>query len=150
MNVIKLEQLIQASPERVFEVFADIPGTGARISAITRIEMLSDGPIGKGTRWRETRVMFGREAIEEMWISEFDPPRGYSVEANSHGAKYLTRYAFFPEGAGTRVVMEFGADATTFFAKLMGKLFFKAMAKSVQDALKKDMVELKQLCEAAV
>ncbi|MNT93109.1 Polyketide cyclase / dehydrase and lipid transport [compost metagenome] len=94
--------------------------------------------------------MFGREATEVMWISEFEPHSSYSVEAESGGAKYLTRFDFSPEGAGTRVVMLFGAEGQTFFAKLMGKLFFKAMAKSVREALKQDMDELKQLCEADV
>jgi hypothetical protein len=148
MRFITIEEVIQAPPEHVFEVFADIPGTGAQISAITRIEMLSEGPIGKGTRWRETRIMFGREAVEEMWITEFEPPRGYSAAAESHGSKYLTRYEFLPEGAGTRVVLNFGAEGQTFFAKLMGKLLFSVMVKSVREALKKDMVELKQICEA--
>ena len=149
MHAIKIEEVIQAPVERVFEIFADIPGTGTRISAITRLEMLSEGPIGRGTRWRETRVMFGREAVEVMWISEFDPPRSYSVEAENSGAKYLTRYDFISENGGTRVVLTFGAEAQTFFAKMMGKVFFKLMAKSVREALKKDMVELKEICEAA-
>src|SRR5690606_5841260 len=97
MRMITLEEYIQAPPERVFEVFSDIPGTGARLSGISRIEMLSEGPIGKGTRWRETRTMFGKEAVEEMGITEFDPPRGYSVAAENHGAKYLTFYTLIPE-----------------------------------------------------
>ena len=31
--------------------------------------MLSDGPIGVGTRLRETRIMFGRPATEVMTIA---------------------------------------------------------------------------------
>ena len=149
MNVITVEEVIQAPVERVFEVFADIPGAGERISGITKLEMLSEGPVGKGTRWRETRIMFGREATEEMWISEFEPLRSYSAEAESHGAKYLSRYDFISENGGTRVVLKFGSEGQTFFTKLMGKLFFKAMAKSMGKLLKKDMTELKQICEAA-
>lgn len=148
MSVVKVEEVIEAPVERVFEVFSDIPGASARISGISRIEMLSEGPFGLGTRWKEARTMFGREAVEEMWVTQCDPPRSYTVEAENHGARYLSRYDFIEEGERTRVRLQFGAEGRTVFAKFVGLVFFRFMAKGLCKMLKKDMVELKQACEA--
>ena len=100
MGMITVVKIIDAPLDRVFEVFTDLPGTPGRISAITKLEVLTDGPIGVGTRWRETRVMFGREATETMEITAIDPPRSYSAAANSCGCHYETMFA------SSRTIME--------------------------------------------
>ena len=54
------------------------------IPDITALEMLSEGPFGEGTRWRETRVMFKKEAVEEMWVTGFPPPHDLDSAIVSH------------------------------------------------------------------
>lgn len=148
MKLIVIERLIAASPERTFEVFSDLEGAKDTIGAITKLELLTPGPVGKGTRWRETRLMFGREATEEMWIDAFDPPRQYSVAAESGGAHYLTTFDFLPDDSGgTNVKMVFGAEPVNLVAKVMGTLMGPLMAGAMQKALEKDMDELKAACE---
>lgn len=69
MTPIRMSTTIQAPPERAFAAFADFPHAARSVSGIERIEMLTDGPVGAGTRFRETRIMFGREATEEMKVT---------------------------------------------------------------------------------
>lgn len=45
---------VAAHAARVFEVFTDLPRAAERIPAITKIEMLTEGPFRVGTRWRES------------------------------------------------------------------------------------------------
>ena len=85
--------------------------------------MLSEGPFGEGTRWRETRMMFKKESTEEMWVSSFDPPKSYTVDAESHGMKYSTRFLFEPQEGGTQVSWEFTGTPQSLGAKLMSPLF---------------------------
>ena len=40
-----LTQHIHASPEKVWSVISDIPGSAATLSGIDSIQMLSDGPV---------------------------------------------------------------------------------------------------------
>ena len=61
-----LSRHVETPVDRVFEVFSDIPRSHEMVDQIVRIEMLTDGPVGVGTRWRETRMMFKREATEEL------------------------------------------------------------------------------------
>lgn len=137
---------IAAPPDRVFALFTDLRNAPSRVKAITALEVLTDGPIGKGTRFRETRTMFGRSCTETMEITGFDPPRSYTVAANSCGCLYRTEFAFRPDAGGTAVEFTFSATAQTFWAKLMAPLF-GLMASSLRKAVEKDLADLKAVAE---
>lgn len=142
MNKVIVERTIAAPPERVFAASSNIPQWAEVVPAITKIEMLTDGPVGVGTRFRETRVMFGREATETMEVLEFEPPRRYLLGAESHGARYRTELRFEPDGEGTRMVFDFTGVPLTFMAKVMG-FVMKPMLKKMGDLCAADMDALK-------
>ena len=64
MADITVSTHVYAPLERVFEVYTQIDKAAERIPGITDLEVLSEGPFGEGTRWRETRVMFKKKATE--------------------------------------------------------------------------------------
>ncbi len=138
---------IEASPQRVFDIFADIERVPERVSGIKKLEKLTPGPVGVGTRFRETRVMFGKEATEEMYFSAFEPPNRYEVKCESHGAEYRSVYAFRPDGNGTMLEMLFEAKPVSFFAKLMTPLAFLFMG-SMRKCMERDIDDLKKVAEA--
>ena len=144
---IRLSQLVNAPVEKVFDVFSDISQAENRIEGITKIEMLSDVTSGVGTRWRETRILFGREATEEMEISAYSPNQSYEVVAESRGMKYHSIYRFTPSADGTQVEMVFSGTATTLATRLMSLLGFLFQG-ATRKALEADMVALKKVCEA--
>ena len=45
--------------------------------------------------------MFGKEAVEEMEMTEFVPDERYVVEADSCGAHFRTEIRFEDQGAGS-------------------------------------------------
>ena len=63
--LVRTERFVTRPVEDVFAVFTDLHRAAERIRGIERLEVLTDGPVGKGTRFRETRIMFRREATEE-------------------------------------------------------------------------------------
>lgn len=147
MASIIVSTRVSAPLESVFEVYTDIAQAQQRIPAITKLELLSEGPFGNGTRWRETRVIMKKEATEEMWVTGFDPPRSYTVEAQSHGTRYETLFEFEPDGDGTRVSWTFKGTPLTFGAKVMTPifgLFFNGMMKRCMLA---DLEALRDVCE---
>ncbi|WP_411720583.1 SRPBCC family protein [Mycetocola sp.] len=139
---------INADRKRVFEVFCDLDNAAANIGGITKVEVLA-GPsqLNVGTRWRETRTMFGKEATEEMWVTGYEQDVSYVAEADSRGAHYRSEYRFTPEGSGTRIDMRFVGTPNTLGARLAGVLgaLFAGAAKK---ALHQDLVDLKRACEA--
>lgn len=140
------EIIINAPIGRVFEVFSDIEHAAERIQAITRVEILSEVREGKGTKWRETRKIYGKEATEEMEITDFQPNKRYTVEANSHGTLYITVFEFTAIEGGAKVTIEFEGKPLTFASKAMSALG-PLMAGQVKKGLDSDLKDLKAACE---
>lgn len=139
---------IAAPPDRVFALFTDLRNAPGRVKGITGLEVLTDGPIRKGTRFRETRTMFGRSCTETMEITGFEAPRSYTVTCYSGGCICQTRFDFRPDSGGTAVEFTFTASAQTFIAKIMSPLF-RIMGSTCRKAVERDMADLKAVAEGS-
>ncbi len=139
---------IEAPVERVFELFTDLNRAAQRIAAVKRIERLTDGPFAVGTRFREMRIMFGREETQEMVVTAFDPLHRYVVECLAHGAHYFTTFTFEPAGQATVVTLDFRARTLTLAARIMAGATFWMMQGTVRRAVEQDMEDLKAAAEA--
>lgn len=142
-----LEETILAPRPIVFGVFTDLARAPERIESIASLEVLGGGAVGAGTRFRETRIMFGKEAVEEMEITSFHAPVRYTVEGESCGARFLTDYRFDEDGPGTRVTMTMSTHNATLFAKVMGPLMGLLMGGAMRRAMARDHAALKRAAE---
>ncbi len=149
MGKVSISRFIAAPPKRVFEIAADFEHAPKRITAIKNVEMLTGGEVKKGTRFRETRTMFGRETTEELEVTAYDPPRSYQVGCNSCGCWMETRFRFEPDGTGTNLVMDLAWKPLTLFAKLMSPLSVIMLKKCVA-AFNQDIDELKYAAEQPI
>ena len=134
MARIKVSIDINAGCEEVFDAATDLASWPDRIEAITRVEVLGEGPVGEGTVFRETRMMFGREATEEMTIATFERPHRYVTNADSCGCDYVSTTTFTPTPEGTRMTLDFRGRPRTLVARLMtpiGWLFTGALRRCV-------------------
>lgn len=147
MSNFSFETRVNAPPAQVFDVFADLTKAPDRIDQIKALEVLTDGPIGVGTRFRETRVMFKKEATEEMEITAFEPGVGYRVECESCGSHFVSDFRFAPDGDGTKVETTMDIRPQTLMAKLMSPLGV-LMAGSMKKHFQADLDQLKAVCEA--
>jgi hypothetical protein len=139
-----------AAPVReVFALFTDFAHAAGRVRGIKKVEVLTPGPVGVGTRFRETRVLFNREATEEMEVTAFEPGRGYTLGCQSCGAVYASAFRFEPDGDGTLVTLDFEARARSLLAKLMAPLSFLMMG-TVKKCIRQDLDDLKKVAETAV
>ncbi len=147
MAKVTTSQFIAAEPAAVFAAFTDLENTARVVNDILKVEMLTGGPVAIGTRFRETRMMFGKECTEEMEICLFEPDKVYGVRSESCGAVFQSTFHFHPEASGTRVDFEMEVRPQTFFAKLMSPLS-SLMMGSVRTAINKDIQAVKQKLEA--
>ncbi len=136
-----------APRERVFEVISDLRNAADRIDGIKSLEVLTDGEVGAGTRFRETRIVMKKEATEEMEVTSFDPPNGYAVECESCGALFHSEYRLTasPQG-GTDLEFSMDTKALSLGAKLMSPLSGLMMG-ACKKALVKDMEDLRRVIE---
>jgi hypothetical protein len=146
-------ETINASPTRSFEVFGDLRNTPKFISAIKSVEFLTEGPVGKGTRFKETRVMFGRDATETMEVTAWNPDGPtpfYTLSCDSCGAHMDTTFRFHPErnGSATRVEMDMLLKPVSLFAKIMTPLSKLMMGPMMKKCVLADFADARRVAEA--
>lgn len=141
---------IKAGPEKVWAVISDIPGSAGALSAIDSIQMLTDGPYGPGTRWKETRTMMGRRETVDMWVAQADPPRSTTVKASQGGADYTTRFTLQERDGGTDLTLDFRAELVkpTALSRIMMALFGGIGMNMTRKALRKDLAEIAAKAES--
>lgn len=149
MARFSVAKYVDAPPSLVFQLFTDLEHAPERVSGISRLDILTPGPVGIGTRFRESRRILGHEATEEMEITAFEPGRHFDVRSRSGGTEYRASYRFSPEGAGTRVEVDFESEPLSLAARLMAPL-----SRSVTGTMKKyvvqDLDDLRRLAEQQI
>ena len=151
MSELVVAREVAASAETVWRILTDLDRAEETISAITEIERLDDGTgFGVGTRWRETRIMFGRTATEELEVTQLEPGNSYVVEAESHGARYRSEMTVEPvDDAASRLTMTFGAESQGTIAKLMAFTMGRLIERSTRKAIDGDLADIATAAEAA-
>jgi carbon monoxide dehydrogenase subunit G len=148
MAVITIERDVAAPPQRVWAIVTDLARTAEVIAAITTLERTDGGSeFEVGTAWRETRVMFGREATETMAVTAIDEGRSYTVESISRGVHYTSIMKVEAKGEGSHLAWEFGAEATSLSGKLMS-VFGKLFEGTTRKALRQDLDDIAAAAEA--
>jgi carbon monoxide dehydrogenase subunit G len=140
---------IKAPVDTVWSIMTNLGGFPDAISGIESVERLDDGTgFGVGTKWRETRTMFGRTATEDMWVTALDPGRSYVVKANSHGAEYRTTQRVEPDGDGGSVLsMSFSANPTGRMAKVMSATIGRFFVNATRRAFERDLADIAAAAE---
>jgi uncharacterized protein YndB with AHSA1/START domain len=130
-----VEATAQAPPEAVFAAATDIAGWPRFMSGIAEVELLTPGAVTAGTRFRETRAMFGRRASEEMTVAEMLPPQRLVLTAYNHGTAYRAEHSFQPEAGGTRIALKFEGRPVSLLARLfmpLGVVFMGTVKRQLQ------------------
>jgi carbon monoxide dehydrogenase subunit G len=143
---IAVECSVEAPPDAAFSTAIDISGWPRFISGVQSVELLTPGTVAAGTRFRETRSMFGRQATEDMTVAQIEPPRRFLLTAFNHGTAYRAEHLFAPEAAGTRMTLVFEGRPSTLLARLfapVGWLFLGTLKRQ----LERDLADLKREAE---
>lgn len=150
MATVAVTRLVDASADELWRVFTDLPGRGDWLSTVTRIEVLTPGPVRPGTSWREGhRLPDGTELVEEFRVEEAVAPHRLTVTSSGAGVEYRTAYSFTPvEGRRRRrsgwtavsVVQE--GVVTAPYGRLLALLLGGLAARTVEGALRRDLADL--------
>ncbi|MEE1824697.1 SRPBCC family protein [Streptomyces sp. BE20] len=134
---VSVAREMTAPADRVWRSMTDLESMPQVLSGVDSVEVLTPGPFGVGTRWRETRRMLGKSATEEMWVTVCDAPVRYVAEADNAGMHYVSEFRLVERTPGrTTVTMTFSArprhgDKLPFLARLLGGIGAKAAAKAI-------------------
>ena len=143
MAKITVSNQIDAPVAEVFGRFTDLDGSATRVSGIKAIEMLTTGPFGPGTRWRETREVLGQLDTAEMEVTAYQRNRTYTITHRKLAAKIDTVFTFEALNGGTRVNVELCLTGPGLPPGLLAPIEW-AIASTVRDVLSQDLADLKR------
>lgn len=143
MSTISVTTTIKAPLEEVFQTVADIRIFSEAVPDIVEMEMLSEVSTGKGTRFRETRMINGKEATTELEVTEYVENERIRLVADSHGTVWDSVFTVSESHNHTELKLVMEAKAYKLLPKLMNP-FVKGFMKK---ALQKDMEAVKNYCE---
>jgi carbon monoxide dehydrogenase subunit G len=149
-HTVRVQRDILAEREDVWAVLTDLERFSKVLTSVDLVERVSGTGFEVGTRWRETRRMFGKSATEEMWVSALDAPSRMVVQAESKGTLYETVFELAPSSLGTRLSVTFGAETSEASAgqKLSWALLGPLGAKATKSALEQDLADIAMAVES--
>jgi carbon monoxide dehydrogenase subunit G len=140
---------IEKSIEDVWKAIIDFENCSNYINSIVDIEIIENPKDTLiGFKWKETRVMFGKEATETMWITDYVENNYYQTRAESHGSIYISRLSLERVGENTKLTMSFAGEAQTFLTKILSVLMGFMIKGSMKKALLKDLNDIKKHLES--
>ena len=119
MGSMNLSIRIDASPEVVFAVVSDVENSPDRIDWYERVDMLTDGPVRVGTKWRETRRMNNKQSVEEWEMTALESPNYFTAYCDSQGYDVEWTMRVDPDGEGSRLTLDMTTKPRTFIGKLL-------------------------------
>ena len=103
MTGFNMNEWVARPPKEVFDFIAASDNAPKIVPSVTSMVKLTEGPVRVGTRYRETRLMSGKEHQAELEIVEFEPTQKYAMRNVTDGIETVYRYNFQPERDGTRI-----------------------------------------------
>jgi len=146
MATITVSNHIAAPVDRVFQFFTDIQSGPPHVSGIKKIEMMTPGRFGLGTKWLETREVLGITDSAEMEVTSFERDKTYTITHHKGGVRIDTVFWFEPVGDGTKVTVEFELESDGLPPGFLAPLNW-AIAGKVRDVLGHDLTDLKASLE---
>lgn len=144
MTPIIVTRNINASVDVVFATVSDIRQFSKALPHVVTFEFLSVVNCGVGARFRETRLMNGKEATTDLEITEYVENDRVRMVAESHGTVWDTLFTVTSEGGSTTLTTKMDARADKLLPRVMNPLIRGITAKAVE----RDMDLVKAYCES--
>lgn len=146
--LVEVQVAINGSKAAIWSAVTDIENAAKIISGIDDIEVLEKPATGLvGLKWRETRMLFGKPATADKWITDAAENQFYSTRAESDGFIFLSTLSISEGSGGSTLTSIHDSQPQSIGAKLMSipmGLFFKGVAKK---ALLQDLRDIKSAVE---
>jgi hypothetical protein len=146
--IVDVEVSINGSKPAIWAAITDIGNAASFISGIDKIEILEQPASGLvGLKWRETRMLFGKPATADKWITEAAENGFYKTRAESDGFIFLSTMSMADGPGGVTLTSSHNSQPQSIGAKIMSipmSLFFKGVAKK---ALMQDLNDIKLTVE---
>jgi hypothetical protein len=112
MSHVRGEIRIDRPVDEVFDYVADERNEPSYNPAMVRVEKLTDGPVGAGTRYRATVVSMGRQVDMLIETTIADRPATLSSVTTMRSARITGTLTFVPEHDATQMTWDWDVTPT--------------------------------------
>src|SRR2546423_9337188 len=131
--IVEAQVTINGSKAAIWAAITNIENASEIISGIENIEVLEKPANGLvGLKWRETRMLFGKPASVEKWITNAAENEFYKTRAEDGGFVFLTTKSISEGSGGMTLAESHESKPQGVVATLMSipmRLFFKGVVK---------------------
>lgn len=142
-HVVRGGLLVKAPVEKVFRTLATAEEFSRAVPDIKKVEFLSEKRYGAGTRFRETRLMGGREAVAELSVTELVENDRVRITGTMANTEWDSLFRVLPTEGGTEIQLETTARPRGFLARLCVPM----MLGMVRKAIMGDVEAVRRHCE---
>ena len=146
--IVEAQVTINGSKAAIWATITNIEKASETLSGIENIEVLEKPANGLvGLKWRETRMLFGKPATAEKWITDAAENEFYKTRAESDGFIFLSTMSISESSGGMTLTSSHDSKPQSIGARLMSipmGLLFKGVAKK---ALLQDLNDIKSAVE---
>ncbi len=146
--LVEVQVTIEGSKAAVWTAITNIEHASDIITGIEKVEVLEKPAHGLvGLKWRETRMLFGKPASADKWITDAVENEFYKTRAEDNGFVFLSTLRLAEAGGGITLTSIHDSKPQGFMARLMlipMGLFFRGVAKK---ALLQDLNDIKATVE---
>jgi len=146
--LVEAQVTINGSRPAIWAAITNIENASKTINGIQNIEVLEKPAKGLvGLRWRETRMLFGKPASAEKWITDAAENEFYKTRAEDGGFVFLTTMSISESRGGMTLTSSHDSQPQSIGAKFMSipmGLFFKGVIKK---AALQDLNDIKSAVE---
>jgi hypothetical protein len=146
--IVEAQVTINGSKAAIWDAITNIENASETISGIENIEVLEKPENGLvGLKWRETRMLFGKPATAEKWITDAAENEFYKTRAESDGFVFLSTMSISENRGDITLTSIHDSKPQGIVARIMSipmALLFKGVAKK---AILQDLKDIKSAVE---
>jgi uncharacterized membrane protein len=146
--IVEAQVTINGSKEAIWAAITDIENAAETMSGIEKIEVVEKPASGLvGLKWRETRMLFGKPATAEKWITDAAENEFYTTRAESDGFIFLSTMHLSENSGGITLSSSHDSRPQSLVARVMSipmGLLFKGVARK---AILQDLNDIKTAVE---
>ena len=145
---ITAEIEISRPKEVVWDVITDIENWTGMVTNIINVRILNKPAQGiAGLKWEETRRMFGVQATETLWVTDFVENEYYCSRGESHGSIFTTRFTLRDRNDRTLLTISFDGQARSSFIRTLSFWMEPLINNAILNVLQKDLEDIRNHAE---
>jgi hypothetical protein len=145
--IVEAQVTINGSKAAIWAAITNIENGSKTISGILNVEVLEKPASGLvGLKWRETRMLFGKPASVDKWITDAVENEFYKTRAEDSGFVFVTTMRISESSGGTTLTSSHDSKPQGIVARIksMPMFLFKGVVKK---ALLQDLNDIKSAVE---